>query len=354
MANTPITALPDGFNPSAMYSLNLTNTPISSLPESILSLSRNCTIYITITNFSDQVRNNLQERTQEQNYRGPRFEYNNADTNYNSMPELDLKQTLDLVLEKAEVEDIDTKALLDSLSQGRSNKDRANLKTWLNRLFQTASAKSERNKQYFKSIVETIKHAADDDEMKTIFYIVLETASTTCGDRVALSALHFDIQRQLAKLDTSNPNEVYDFLINCVFIMDKLEKLATNFVPTMFFTDPLEVYLGLPVKLKEEYNIPINIENMLFFGCSGLRDEHLNQARAVLDTDLQNEDTLFNFLIEQPKWLKVLDALHPDEMSALTKVKEEEAVDPETAESALQNYQSGLRALTVKVKSTFV
>ncbi len=45
---------------------------------------------------------------------------------------------------------------------------------------------------------------------------------------------------------------------------------------------------------------------MLYFGCSGLTERHLEQARSNVRENLADEDKLLDFLIDQPKWLETL------------------------------------------------
>ena len=99
-------------------------------------------------------------------------------------------------------------------------------------------------------------------------------------------------------------------MVNGLYALDTLETYAHNIVPTLPGTDPIEVYLGLPVKFKDEFNIPIAIADMLYFACSGLKDEHIENAREALKENLEDEGKVLDFLVEQPKWLEALEATH--------------------------------------------
>ena len=104
--------------------------------------------------------------------------------------------------------------------------------------------------------------------------------------------------------------------------MDLLEKRATNLVPTLRFVDPLEVYLGLPIALKHEFQLPLNQEGMLFFTCSSLTDNHLNDARKEVRKALADTDKVHEFLIQQPKWKEgVLQRFFKKELDKIEKAK---------------------------------
>lgn len=200
---------------------------------------------------------------------------------------------------------------------------------------------------FFKSIVDILKQATKDNNIKSLLLRVLDEASTTCGDRIALSALHLDIQSNLSKKE--GPEEVYKFLVHTVYAMSILEDTARNIVPSLRLTDPLEVFLGLPIKLKEEFKLDINMSNMLYLSCSGLRDEHFQQARDNLNEALQDKDKVISFLLEQPKWMKVLEKSCSNEIEAAKVQRSENACDPEKAVQAQSVYQSKIKDLSAQL-----
>ena len=274
--NSQITALPDGFNAPKLDILNLTHTPITTLPEAIFQLPRDCTVYIDLSNFSRSVRDEICERIDSDGYNGPRFEFSVQESHSEDFSNITLEEALNKVvlhtkLEESVVEQIKGVAVTDD--------ENANLKIWLSRLFETASATTEANSNLFKAVCDILVLASKDKEFKEVFHRVLEEASTTCGDRISLSVLQLDLQRQIIQSDPKDLQELKKLLVNGLYALDTLETYAHNIVPTLPGTDPIEVYLGLPVKFKDEFNIPIAIADMLYFACSGLKDEHIENAR---------------------------------------------------------------------------
>lgn len=58
-----------------------------------------------------------------------------------------------------------------------------------------------------------------------------------------------------------------------------LETIARNKIPTLSFFDELKVYLGYPIKLKQQLDIPIDAQGMLYFSCSVLKPKDLQEAK---------------------------------------------------------------------------
>ena len=117
--------------------------------------------------------------------------------------------------------------------------------------------------------------------------------------------MHIAIDERTQEIVGQVSREAYA-LVNTVYTMVFLEKRASEIIPTLRLTDPLEVYLGLPVKLREEFNISINTEDMLYFACGGLNEAHLTQARNDLRGALKDQEKIVDFLIGQPKWIEAL------------------------------------------------
>ena len=77
LSETLISSLPDNFNPPNLKMLDLARTQITSLPDSILDLPNWCTVYLTISNFSNAVQGQIRQAAAQET--GPHFSYHIQD-----------------------------------------------------------------------------------------------------------------------------------------------------------------------------------------------------------------------------------------------------------------------------------
>ncbi len=349
LTGSSIRSLPEGFCPPKLSYLDLTSTRITSLPESLLNLSSDCMIYLTLSNFANTLQDIIRTFINQEDYNGPFFFYsiNDLPTRAGSPS---LEEALKNLFSTTEVPERGPdflNKLLQDIDQDQIDTTRNNLRIWIDRLSETASAKSQGKKVFFESVVNTLQKATEDKALRSVVHTVISEASTTCGDRVALSAMHLDMQSKLHSKET--PEDIYTFLVNTVYSMDILETSARNIVPTLRMTDPLEVYLGLPVRFKREFHLDINIDQMLYFACAGLTEGHIRDTRANLLEALQDKDKVVAFLEGQPKWMELLNTHYIEAIATAKEKRDAGAENPETASHALKVYQDTLKQLSVQL-----
>lgn len=212
-----------------------------------------------------------------------------------------------------------------------SNPEKENtFQSWLSRLCWTADGQQAtlRKNNFFKNIATLLNLASTNAQFREIFELVLDDASKTCGDRVALSLLHLDIVQQLITMDKSDLLSFANFLIRGIFTLSKLEEIARNKIQTLRMFDEIEVYLGYPVMLKEALDIPITTVNMLYFSCSGIEQADLDFAKDLILSDRQNEALTSDFLANNSYWHQALEANYPERMKEIGKKAAEEGIDP--------------------------
>ena len=303
----------------ALEALNLSaNAHLAGLPSEILNLSRKCAVDITNTGLSQQVLSHLRESTESPGYSGPRFSISMTTAN----PTLEEVKPLPQLLQE----------LYSHLGQeippslGILTKDPAiseNLHIWISRLSWTADSKQEEFKKgFYQNIADILEQACNDKTFRDVFSSVLNEASETCGDRVTLSVLHLGILRKLATLDLSNLKEVSFFLTRGVWAMSLLETIARNKIPTLRFFDEVEVYLGYPIMLKKALDLPIEVEQMLYFTCSALTEKDLKEAEEYVLSHLHNREATCDFLATQEKWIEALNLHYPERALAIKQRKE--------------------------------
>jgi hypothetical protein len=109
--------------------------------------------------------------------------------------------------------------------------------------------------------------------------------------------------------------------------------------------DEIEVFLGYPIMLRERLNLQINTKEMLYFKSSALTEQDLNEAAIFVEKTVHDDDKRCAFLINQPKWIKALEARFPKEMAALLEARDEN----EDYVQGPKDYEAGLIALTKSV-----
>ena len=82
------------------------------------------------------------------------------------------------------------------------------------------------------------------------------------------------------------------------------------------------MHLGFLCKLKNVLDLPINLENMLYFACSCIKDEDLKNAKEKVEEKLKLEKAIPEFLATNATWRKTLTALKPKEMDKISEKAE--------------------------------
>ncbi len=311
----------------------------------VLNLPSTCTIDFTNCSLSQAVINRLRELMSDPSYSGPRISYSIVDRN--SDEEKSIQDSL------TELYKVINKSPLKFSEEFRELKETVELKSWLSRLFYIADYEKggDLQKTIANKTIEYLKQANENQEFRKIFYAVIQDASETCGDRVALSVLHLGISYRLSTIDLKNMKGLADFLKG-VWALNMLENIARDKIPTLPFFDEIEVHLGYPIKLKEKLNLPIDIQEMLYFRCSALKDKDLEEAKDSVLKEQANEAARFKFLIGHPKWLEALSANYKEEYEALLnkKIKSSEVDNPDYI-LIKENFNQELIVLTKKALS---
>lgn len=135
------------------------------------------------------------------------------------------KTTIDTCL--ADIQSISKETITADVLKGCAHEQRNLLQIWLNRISECADARKTANQPYYRAVADILNLASRDETYrKNIFWPVLEQASQTCGDRVALSVLHFDIQRQIFEFDKRDIAGFADLLCRGVQALSLLAKGA--------------------------------------------------------------------------------------------------------------------------------
>ena len=323
------------------------NNDLIDLPEALLRLPSTCEIDLTGCGISIAHLRALQEMIEAPSYVGPRFIHSVVEVSRPLAPEMSISVLMQELCNVSGTS-INLAGLINSGDEGRK------LHVWLSRFSSIADYNKggETKKQLASNVLTYLKLAAADPEFRKTFYLVIEDAAKTCGDRMALSLLDLGIAHDLNKIETDDIFRLGDFLLKGVFIMGLLQDLARIKIETLVMADPIEVYLGYPVMLKERLHLPINTTTMLYSACSGITPEDLNYAESYVNSKLTNGYEVVSFLITQDKWREALRKKFPEGVLALDNAKRassEAAISDSDYTEIEEKFTEGLKTLTRQV-----
>lgn len=313
---TALRTLPDEIGRlSKLRELYLYDNPaLAGIPLEMLNLPRRCVVDISRgTSFSQAVLDNLRRIVEAPGYTGPRFSYSMAHANPQATEERSVEELLTSLYKIVE-------SPYEKLANiPGDDVSEPILKAWLSRLSYMSDYKAspEKRRWLAANILEHLKLADKDKKFRQLFNVIIDEAAETCGDRVVLSVVYLGIAHKLATIDLSNMKELAHFLIRGSFAMSLLEGIARDKIPSLPFFDEIEVYLGYPVMLKERLQLPIDIQEMLYFTCSALKQQDLDDAASFVLNKLADEASRLDFLIRNDKWQKALALKYPLEYVAI-------------------------------------
>lgn len=307
LCDNSLSELPSDFftslkNLENLYIINLANNRLTTIPDNFRELPRQMLLMLNGNNFSSQEVERILNITREPGYNGPTINLSIQD----HMIGLE-KDSQIVISELYQIAKLPQKQL--DLS------DSLELRSWLNRISEISS---ETNRHILaKKIIGIVEEASISPSFRDVFYGIIEEASETCGDRIALSILHLDIQHGLANIDISDMPNLATFLSNGVWTLDLLEKCARKKVETLPGVDEIETYLAYPIHLKEALDIPIVQEGMLYFRCSGVTEQDLQEAKNFVLEHRNNKEKQLQFLLSQEKWMEALRINYPEKMEQM-------------------------------------
>lgn len=334
-----LTRLPESIaNLQLLSRLNLAdNSQLAGLHPSILQLPPRCIVDITNCNFSGTVLARIREIVRDPGYIGPRISHSMRTRFDPSATAPSIEHSLKNFYR-----------ISGKNYNGLPNLEQVpNLRLWLHKLTWVADFKGQSQQAFVTKITEYLERADEDSSFRDVFSATISDAVDTCGDRVALSVLKLGITYKLSTIDLTNIQSVHHLLTRGVWALELLHEIARQKIPTLQMFDEIEVYLGYPVKLKEALNLPIDVENMLYFGCSALTPSDLEIAKNSVLSTLNNIEEQISFLIEQPQWRDALKLNYGEQFAAIDERKESALSIDCPDYTAIHNaYTDDLRNLT--------
>lgn len=231
----------------------------------------------------------------------------------------------------------------------------------------TSEDSGELKKALASKILSYLDKANTDPGFLEVFKEIIAEAKITCGDRVSLSILKMGINYKIMTVDKTNLPELSHLLINGSFLLSTLENVARTKVKDINEArmqdlkesgkefdfeedgvDQIEVYLGYPIQLKAELDIPIDVEFMRFYTCSDLTEGDIEAAKEFANSSLLQSEAKYEQLVSDSTWKDALSNKYPEKY-ALIQDRYEQAYDCVSLgedSKVIEVYQEGLIALS--------
>jgi hypothetical protein len=220
------------------------------------------------------------------------------------------------------------------------------LRDWLNKLSSMADYNAGggvKRKALANKVLSFLQLAINDSTFEGVFFPVIQGAANTCGDRMALSILHLGIAYKLSTADKKDLKSLATLLTRGSLALERLAEVASNKVQSLAGCDPIEVYLGYPIMLKEELKLPIDVQEMLYFACSSLNKNDLDTAKNIVLERFEDKEGLYQELCKRDLWINALKEKYPGKATEI-KAKQDALSNEENYD--LQNIQKEWIALT--------
>lgn len=212
------------------------------------------------------------------------------------------------------------------------------------------------NKALAIKITEYLERADQDEEFRKVFYALVEDVSVPCEDRLVLSVLLLDLAYKLATSELYHMPQLASFLQKGVWTVDILKEIACKKALNVPLCNEAKLYLGYLIMLKDELNIPIDIEgihSLRSFSCDELTQEDIQEAKESVLSKCSNEEEYLDFLSRNNLWKKALATNYEKEFESIknlrTEASSKEDLSLEEGTKIDQQFHEDVKTLTQKV-----
>jgi hypothetical protein len=140
-----------------------------------------------------------------------------------------------------------------------------------------------------------------------IAYTILSQATSTCGDRVALSVNELLLHVKLCQSQQLTPAELKELIMGSVKLAE-LYEIAQETSASQRLTDPIEVFLCYQIRLKEALNLPIETTSMLYEGLADLSEQDILTAKERIMHKISTLQQQAQCLMENAFWVKAIQS----------------------------------------------
>jgi hypothetical protein len=324
----------------ALRELDLSFSHLACVPADFLFLPRIRTLFLTGCPLSAVTRLWLRQTVMEPDYQGPVVYAYPNDMGRNVLKIMHLMGALCLLTDEPICRFYNLLGYSDE-----------NLLSWLESL---GDMKDFSQTACIRNILNHLQYAQENSDFRSTFFAVINEVVARCGDRMAFSILHLDVQRALNQYDKSNLHSLSHLLIHGIWCLQLLEQCAQDKLCRILeqepnFKEDLEVYLAYPVRLRERLQLPISVQGMQFENWSRVNDDDLSVAQRYVRTQIENPDAVRAFLINHDLWRQALQQRYPLEYADIFDAYDRERNIAESDEEFLRiqtTFQNRMKALT--------
>jgi hypothetical protein len=214
------------------------------------------------------------------------------------------------------------------------------------------------NKQAFaQKIISYLEHADKDDEFIHTFYALIEepfkndqvevSTEGSVSKKIEISILNLNLAYKLSTIAHKDMKELAYFLKG-VWAVNMLGQFVRNKVPAFPVFDKTDIDLGFI----REKKLSVDVQDMLYFICSALKQEDSAEAKQILNK-LSDQEAYFEFLINNDKWKESLELKYPKQFAAMENQKKNAAdgltnLTKENKELLKRRFDQKLKELTKK------
>ncbi|MFK3968877.1 NEL-type E3 ubiquitin ligase domain-containing protein [Ensifer adhaerens] len=307
-----LTSLEDA--PAGLQTLDVGDNRLTSLPADLLTrFAASCTINLEDNPLSEHVRANLRAVTEAANYVGPQvyFSMGGEDGAVADSEDGAAARPLAEV-----VEDWLGAAEAEAWQDFAEEPGAAEYARFLDRLRDTVNF---RNPAFRQSVVDDLRQAAAQLQLRQLFFEQAYGASASCEDRVTLTSIAMQNARLVYDVEQGAYDSRLGDLIEVarrLFCREVLERVAREFMQSHPFADEIEVYLAFLVKLWERLTLGPMAPDMRFFDVSHVTDADLDAAEARVRGELATSMFVFVAAKFSP-WEAVLRRIAPKDYEAM-------------------------------------
>lgn len=185
---------------------------------------------------------------------------------------------------------------------------------WLEKVLEAKDFMDETTRSHFATrVLKILQFVAQNAGYRQVAEPIFMEATGSCSDRATLGLNALELHMKLCLIPSATLNDVVH-LLNGAYVMGILENIARAMVPTLqrrsgvVYVDEIEVYLGLQVRLRETFSLPIDTKEMNHFNCSTLTEQDIERVTIEVKQALTNKKKIVDFFLSQaPLWQEKLD-----------------------------------------------